>query len=51
MFTSEDSLQNLKYIVEDFSRDAEKFYFLFWFYGLLLDNLLLSNFEELLQIF
>ena len=41
VFTSEDSLQllqKLKYIVEDFSGDAEKFYS--GFYGLLLGNLL-----------
>ena len=47
MFTSEDSLQllqKLKYIVEDFSGDAEKFYSCF--YGLLLDNLLPSKFED-----
>ena len=47
VFTSEDSLQllqKLKYIVEDFSGDAEKFYS--GFYGLLLDNLLPSKFED-----
>ena len=47
MFTSEDSLQllqKLKYIVEDISGDAETFYF--GFYGLLLDNLLPSKFED-----
>ena len=47
VFTSEDSLQllqKLKYIVEDFSGDAEKYYF--GFYGLLLDNLLPSKFED-----
>ena len=46
-FTSEDSLQlfqKLKYIVEDFSGDAEKFYSVF--YDLLLDNLLPSKFED-----
>ena len=43
----EDSLQllqKLKYIVEDFSGDAEKFYSVF--YDLLLDNLLPSKFED-----
>ena len=47
VFTSEDSLQllqKLKYIKEDFSGDAEKFYS--GFYGLLLDNLLPSKFED-----
>ena len=47
VFTSEDSLQllqKLKYIVEDFSGDAEKFYS--GFYGLLLDNLPPSKFED-----
>ena len=47
VFTSADSLQllqKLKYIVEDFSGDAEKFYSVF--YGLLLDNLLPSKFED-----
>ena len=47
VFTSEDSLQllqKLKYIVEDFSGDAEKFYS--GFCGLLLDNLLPSKFED-----
>ena len=47
MFTSEDSLQllhKLKYIMEDFSGDAEKFYS--GFYGVLLDNLLPSKFED-----
>ena len=47
LFTSEDSLQllqKLKDIVEDFSGDAEKFYS--GSYGLLLDNLLPSKFED-----
>ena len=47
VFTSECSVQllhKLKYIVEDFSGDAEKFYS--GFYGLLLDNLLPSKFED-----
>ena len=47
VFTSEDSLQllqKLKYIVEDFSGDGEKFYS--GFYGLLLDNLLPLKFED-----
>ena len=47
VFTFEDSLQLLqilKYIVEDFSGDAKKFYS--DFYGLLLDNLLPSKFED-----
>ena len=44
MFTSEDSLQllqKLKYIVEDFSGDAEKCYSVF--YGVLLDNVLMTE--------
>ena len=53
MFTSDDSLQllqKLKYIVEDFSGVAEKFYS--GFYGLLLDNLLHQSLRmKLLQIF